>query len=321
MATTRIVCLLIAVSLLVGSSQQICVMRSNCTVDNDTCIPYITNLSDPMDFNPQKWEFPEEYKGICPEYENTENCCNSNTFSILHAKLFSLDLAFGNSITGCSHCANNLKRFFCKYSCDPNQHLFVKPGQIKYMDYSPGPGKDSFKVVASNITVDPKAACSIYESCKSVDFAKALGSMANYIGFFNTLSSQGIEQGRVIMNYSFTQEEGTLKTQINNCSIAMAGPTDQYNYSFYQGQGWCNCQHCSYNCSMQSMDFGLYIKKHGVLDGLSLSTLKKAGLIAAVILLLGLLLRFTLFSGSSSKSEPVKEDIETGKSGYFAMKA
>jgi Niemann-Pick C1 N terminus len=322
MAALKIYSSLLLLSLMASLSLQYCVLRSNCTSEDPDCYPYILNQSDPDDIAPQKWEFPDDLKGVCPEYEDIANCCNSNTMDITKSKLVQVDIGFGNPANGCSICANNMKRFFCKYNCDPNQHLFIPPGQSKYKEVIPGPGQDPIKVVESNVIVDPIGGCAMYESCKSVDFVKALGSMASYVGYFNTLSSQGVTQGRVIMNYQFTPVEGALQANVDKCSAQYSDNVDKYNYTFFFGQGWCNCQHCSYNCSNEMMDFSMYIKQHGVLDGLNFSTIERAGLVAAVILLLGLLLRFTLFSnGRSSKSEKVKEVHEGGKPGYFAMNA
>lgn len=142
-------------------SLQFCVLRSNCTSDNSTCIPVILNYTDPNATAPEKWDVPEDLRGVCPDYQDVPNCCNINTMQILQSKRVSLDLAFGNPSTGCSICANNMKRFYCKYSCDPNQHLFITPGKSKYMNYTPGPGpdQDPIKVVASNISVDAAGAC------------------------------------------------------------------------------------------------------------------------------------------------------------------
>lgn len=305
-----------------AASTQKCLLRANCTTDEDpACMPYITDYNDPVDSAPAKWDFPDDLKGICPDYENRENCCNDKTMGIVKSKFFALDLTFGSPAVGCSICAANLKRFWCKYNCDPDQDTFIVPGSSVYMDYQKSPDPtDIIRVVKSDITLNIATTCSIYESCKSVDFAKALGSMSNYQGFFNTMASQGITIGNVIMNFSYVNSEKTgLASPVNNCSMVFKTNFDQYNYSLYGNQPWCNCQHCSYNCT-ERVDFSLYIKQHGVLDGMNYDTIKKTGLVALVVLLLGLLLRFTLFNSSSSKNEEEATPDE-GRPGYFAMRA
>lgn len=305
--------------LLAAVSHQKCLLRSNCTTEDD-CMPYITNYSDPVDSAPQKWDFPEDLRGICPDYENRENCCNNNTVTILKNNFIALDPTFGHPMVGCSICAANLKRFWCKYNCDPDQDKFVVPGSSKYMNFQKSPDpEDVIRVVKTDINLNINSSCSIYESCKSVDFAKALGSMSNYQGFFNTLSSQAITIGHVIMNFSYTTSNETgMSVPSNNCSKVFTTNFDQYNYSLYGDQPWCNCQHCSYNCT-EKMDFSLYIKHHGVLDGMNYDTIKKSALVAAIILLLGLLLRFTIF-GSAAKDADEHASPEEGRPGYFAVR-
>lgn len=314
---------LIATVLLLSGTQQKCILRSNCTADDDpNCMPYITNYTDPVDSAPEKWDFPEDLLGYCPDYENVENCCNVKTMNIVKSKFASLDPTFGHPMVGCSICAANLKRFFCKYNCDPNQETFIVPGSSQYVDYQQSPDPtDLIRVVKSDINVNIATSCSIFESCKSVDFAKALGSMNSYQGFFNTLSSQGITLGNVIMNFSYVAEETSgLKVPVNNCSMIFPTDVDQYNYTLYGNQSWCNCQHCAYNCTNE-VDFSMYIKHHGVLDGMNYDTIKKAALVAAVIFLLGLLLRFTIFSSSSSSKDDDEVAVEQGRPGYFASRA
>lgn len=148
--------------------------------------------------------------------------------------------------------------------------------------------------------------------------------MASYVGFFNTLSTQGITQGNVIMNYQYENKEGALKSDINKCDKVFENGTDQYNYSFMFGQGWCNCQHCAYNCSNEKMDYSMYIKKHGVLDGLDASVVAKAGLVATVLLLFILLVKCTVFSIREKKSDagsPMRNQQVARQEDYFSTKA
>lgn len=305
---------------LAGLSRQYCVLRSNCSESGmEGCFPFVVNQSNPKEYEPEKWDFPEDLQGICPEYEKVPNCCNQNTMIITKNNFVSLDLQFGQAAAGCSICAANMRRFYCKYNCDPNQHVYLLPNQSEYVNVTTNPDEGPKEAVFSNISLSAATACSLYESCKNVDFVKALGSMQSYTGFFSTLSSQGIDISRVIMNYLITPN-GTLESPINNCSMVFEGSKDQYGY-YLVDRSWCDCQHCAYNCS-NSVDFSLYVKPRGVLDGLDFNTVEKAGLIAAIILILGLLLRFTLFNSSSnSKAEGENDDVEAGRPGYYASKA
>ena len=313
---------LVGLALLMTSTMGKCILKSNCTTDDDpNCMPYITNYTDPVDSAPTQWEFPDDLKGLCPDYENKPNCCNSFTMQILKSKFMALDPTFGHPAIGCSICGANLKRFWCKYNCDANQEDFMVPGSSQYVDYQKSPDPtDIIRVVKTDIVLNIETTCPIYESCKSVDFAKALGSMSNYQGFFNTMSSQAITLGNVLMNFTYAGGNQTgLKIPVNNCSMVFKSNFDQYNYTLYGDQPWCNCQHCSYNCT-GTMDFSQYIKHHGVLDGMNAETIKKSAIVAAIILVLGLLLRFTVFSSSGSGKDE-EEALEEGRPGYFASRA
>lgn len=318
MTNTSITLLLILLTTF-GMSQQYCALRAYCVVteDNPTCMPNITNYTDPVEAAPTQWDFTPDLQGMCPDYEHKANCCNNYTMTILKNNFVMLDPTFGNPSIGCSICAANLKRFWCKYNCDPNQHLFIQPGSSKVIDYNKS-STETIKVVTSNVSLEIKSTCALFESCKSVDFAKALGSMSTYQGLFNTFSSQAIGQGNVMMNFSYDNNATSLAVDVNNCSMHFDSDKDQYNYSLYGNQSWCNCQHCSSNCTAMK-DFSLYIKQHGVLDGMNMVAIQRAAIVSLIILVLGLLLKYTIFS-SSNHHKSGEEAMEEVKAGYFSSK-
>lgn len=53
-------------------------------------------------------------------------CCNVNSFRQTSNSFGKIDAVFGSSAGGCDVCAVNLKRFWCEYSCNPNQADFVQ---------------------------------------------------------------------------------------------------------------------------------------------------------------------------------------------------
>lgn len=154
-------------------------------------------------------------------------------------------------------------------------------------------------VLTMNVTLKIESVCPIFDSCKSVNFAKALGSMQSYQGLFNTLGVNSVTQGNIMPNFSYTNDVTALAVNVNNCSMVFDGGKDQYNYSLYQGQGWCNCQNCASNCS--AVDFSPYIKSRGLLDGLKLSTLLVAAIVAGLIAAVGICMRCQLMSGGGSE--------------------
>lgn len=264
------------------------------------CLPIPTDLNNQTDIAPKAYNYSSDLYGICPDYENVTNCCNPSTLGTLKRNLILVDINFGNPETGCSICSANLKRFWCKLNCDPNQNTIIEPGSAKWINYTLNPSDPSsvLQVATSNISIYTNTSCTLFQSCKSVEFVKDLGSMSTPIGFFNTLSTQGITQGNVLMNFSYSPDPTTLNVPINTCDMIFNGSVDQYNYSLYGGQSWCSCRTCSQNCS--AIDYSMYIKEHGVLDGMNFMNIVKAAILAIVVLTIGLILNY-LNTGSKKK--------------------
>lgn len=74
----------------------------------------------------------------CSEWMNDTDpllgCCNSNSYSQTLVSFQKIDTIFASSTTsggsgGCDLCAINLKRFWCMYSCAPNQANFTRVKQ------------------------------------------------------------------------------------------------------------------------------------------------------------------------------------------------
>jgi hypothetical protein len=63
---------------------------------------------------------------ICPDFTGKEACCNPIQTKILSINFNSIDNVFGSLFGGCDICAINLKRFWCHFTCSPNQHEFSK---------------------------------------------------------------------------------------------------------------------------------------------------------------------------------------------------
>jgi hypothetical protein len=60
----------------------------------------------------------------CPDYVGKKVCCSAAQNIDLRDNFNSLDIVFGSGYGGCDICSINLKRFWCAFTCDPEQHLF-----------------------------------------------------------------------------------------------------------------------------------------------------------------------------------------------------
>ena len=304
----RFILLLLAISgcgWLFGNSVQYCIFRgSECEAGSEGCIPGIRNISDPEDIKPTITDLPDDLKGVCPDYDGTENCCDLNTMKTLKEDLFKVDLTFGNPQSGCSICAANIRRFWCKYNCDSRQSDFIIPGSSFAFNYTANPEDPSSTrlVVTSNITLDIKTTCAIFQSCQNVDFTKSLGSMNTYQGLFNTFAAEAISQGNVLMNFTYTTNETAMTSAVNNCSMVFEDGRDQYNYTLFE-QGWCSCQHCATNCTPRS-DWQQYIQQRGPVAGFQPKPVLTALAAATLLTLIGLGFRFIHSQGKTESTDP-----------------
>ena len=316
-STTSVLLSLLALAKYTSS---FCLYRGpDCMPSGDpTCQTFLRNYSDPKDLEPSSDPVPDDLKGICPDFENGPRCCDANTLKILKFNFqFLLDPTFGSADQGCSICSANLKRFWCQYNCAPSQSEFTPVSSISQYNYTVNPNDpDSWRLVTeSDVYLDINTTCLIFGSCKNVDFAKSLGSMSSYQGLFNVFSANAVTQGNVIMNFKYVSQPGSLTSLVNNCSQIFDTGFDQYNYSLYQGQGWCNCQHCASNCS--AVDFSQYIQTRGLMNGFKVSTLVLTIVIATIIIAVGILVRLATTGSifSSTAGEQAYHEEQDGQVG------
>lgn len=254
-------------------------------------MPIINDITNPNATAPVLTEYTPNLYGTCPDYENVPNCCNQYTMTALNSNYQILDNTFGSPQVGCSICSANLRRFWCKFNCDPGQDSFITPGSAAYMNYTVDPSDpdDQIEVLTYNVTLNSNSTCALFTSCKDVDFTKALGSMKTYQGLWSVFAQQAITQGNVLMNFSYASEAG-LTTNVNACNMVFNGSVDQYNYTLNGGIGWCSCQHCSSNCS-NAIDWSQYIEERTILGGADWQQVGKTALLSLLVIIVGAIIK------------------------------
>jgi hypothetical protein len=91
-------------------------MQQNCDLSDVNCIP-----------GPAEYTEPEILTGpdvVCQEYKDKKACCNNNQNKLLRDNFIALDNVFSSNYGGCDICSINLKRMYCKFTCDPDQDQF-----------------------------------------------------------------------------------------------------------------------------------------------------------------------------------------------------
>jgi len=93
-------------------------MQQNCDVTDPKCLPDKANMTDPV--------ILQGNNVVCSEFLGKDSCCNDGQNILLSHNFQTLGYIFGNEYGGCDICAINLKRFWCEFTCSPNQSDFSK---------------------------------------------------------------------------------------------------------------------------------------------------------------------------------------------------
>lgn len=245
-------------------------------------------------------------KTLCPDLYDTDVCCSDYAIADQKSKFILLDEALGAAGTGCSICAANLKRFYCHFSCDPNQDKWAtKVSVVDHDDKFPSINHSLGKVDAH---VDYKLVCNIFESCQDINFVSALGASASPQGFFNLQASQGVTQGNLIINwiydYSPVPALQPYTFPVNGCDSDFSatctdieGCTDPQGYAL--STGTCACLNCQKAC--KATDYSQYLGERTMTTGINWKRIFITLLIVIVqVILSGL---YTYFKKKNSKAQ------------------
>lgn len=120
---------------------------------------------------------------LCPDYKPGEDvCCTDIQLVALQNNFFTIEQIFGSPGQGCDICAINLKKFWCSFTCDPNQADFLNITGISNHTV----GKDDIRVLADiDLIVEDNTMCEIFHSCKKTKFTTQVPAMGNSLGFLN----------------------------------------------------------------------------------------------------------------------------------------
>ena len=158
------------------------------TQNNSETPPYQTEDPNPEEF----WEEWNEAEMSCPEFNGTLSCCNSQQNENMYTNFKALRATFGYDNGGCDVCAANLQRFWCYFTCSPNQSDFMVLGNVsEYID-----PVNQMPILARevNITLNSDFACEMFSSCSSTPIVTQLPSAGSgSLGLFTFLGTNGVQ--------------------------------------------------------------------------------------------------------------------------------
>lgn len=234
----------------------------------------------------------------CPDYLNTPSCCTQNQLEVINKNLKALEGIFGGK-GGCDVCVTNLKRFWCHFTCHPNQSEFLELHDITRYNMS---GK-IYDLRDATFTVNEETNCKLFQSCKKTKFVSQVPSMGNSLGFTNF---QGINSYTKIPMYiqANLSYEGGLKYEIDNCEMRF---NENGEHRGFHNNTNCTCNSCAKLCNYD------HNSSLSVLYGINGWLI--FGFYVGVLVFTGLLFFFRMNNQKKHKHEEEDfiEDVSKGK--------
>lgn len=150
------------------------------------------------------------------------------------------DAAFAGGSGGCAACAQNLKKFWCDFTCAPNQAEFLHPVGLENVT-DPNNGVET-TVLNMVLDINPDFSCAVFDSCKDTQHVRSLQTMKTCNGF---LDYQGQYEAIPRGNY--------IQFNYTDAPLAMDFPPAQCsNFTNSTGQqDSCACSSCAASCFKQ----------------------------------------------------------------------
>ena len=191
---------------------------------------------------------------FCPDFEGIKTCCTEFQYKELEKNFNALESIFGGD-GGCDICVVNLKRFWCYFTCAPNQAEFIEVGNIT--KYTIDGKVYDLRDITYYLNDDTN--CELFKSCKKTKFVAQVPSMGNAIGFTNFQGINAYSKTPVYVTMKIDNERGLVYDN-DQCNLQI--PENQ-TVRGYKNISRCSCNSCELNCNY---DFDSSV---GVLNGIN----------------------------------------------------
>ncbi|GAA6035375.1 hypothetical protein JCM8097_008841 [Rhodosporidiobolus ruineniae] len=112
---------------------------------------------------------------VCGDDFPTTTCCTLSQLSTLQASLAQADPL----IASCPACRSNFRRFYCHFTCSPDQSTFLTVTETQMLDKD-GEEKEAVKEV--EFSVSEKFGSGFFDSCKNIKFSATNGLAMDLLG-------------------------------------------------------------------------------------------------------------------------------------------
>lgn len=256
-----------------------CAFQEDCGLE-ERCYP-----DKPDEIHKKPYLINSSYSYLCPDYKDKMGCCSHRQLYKLTNNFETIDQVFGKIGQGCDICATNLKRFWCHFTCSPNQTEFLKIGNRTNHTIE---GKIRL-LLDINFTIDEDTNCEIFKSCKKAKFVSQVPSMGNSIGFANFQGINAYTKSDVYILMNQVRNKG-LAFNIDKCnSTIINGSISGFNVSS------CSCNTCDLLC-----DYNLVFTTR-ILNGLNWITVALSYVIVFICTI-------AIFFWKKSRSHIVEDD-------------
>ena len=208
--------------------------NSRCSMAQDTedyVRPAVGNETEPHTI--------QDNDTYCKDFIGVKTCCTQFQMQQLLKNFQIIESLFGGT-GGCDVCVVNLKRFWCHFTCNPDQADFITLGDMNNYTID---GK-TYLLRDINFSITDDANCALFHSCQKTKFVAQVPSMGNAIGFTNFQGINAYSKMPVYITMKIDNEKG-LYYDNDVCNITV--PTNG-SIRGYENNINCSCNSCGDLC-------------------------------------------------------------------------
>ena len=211
-------------------------INTDCSMaqDNETMVrPAVGNETTPH-------RYQEGNNTYCTDFIDQDTCCTPFQMQQLLKNFEVIESIFGGD-GGCDACVVNLKRFWCYFTCSPEQARFIKLGNLT--NYTIDGTVWTLRDI--NFSITDETNCDLFHSCQKTKFVAQVPSMGNAIGFTNFQGINAYSKTPVYISMQIDNENG-LSYDNDPCNIVVPANGDIRGYA---NNSNCSCNSCKDNCN------------------------------------------------------------------------